>query len=200
MLKPNAAQAHPVRQHSEHRDMVFNVRRATAADFSSVRRLYLAWQYSGEVRPEDMIFVAEHDGLLVGVTCGSLLNTTPRCSAACECSPSFSAKGSGPGCSRRRLPLSVQQPATVFLTHIWSGFTAERGSSRSCQVRPQPFWPSGSPAIFNAGAGPITCYAPPWRVGLMGAVLPDCACTCRWAAGSERPLASRSHGAGDAGR
>lgn len=56
-----------VRQHSGHRDMAFKVRRATAADFSSVRRLYLAWQYSGEVRPEDRIFVAEHGGLLVGV-------------------------------------------------------------------------------------------------------------------------------------
>jgi N-acetylglutamate synthase-like GNAT family acetyltransferase len=43
------------------------VRRATDTELPDVLRLYAAWQYSGEVRPEDAIFIAEQDGCLIGV-------------------------------------------------------------------------------------------------------------------------------------
>jgi GNAT superfamily N-acetyltransferase len=44
-----------------------DVRRAAAAELPEVLRLYAAWQYSGEVRPEDAIFIAKQGGGLIGV-------------------------------------------------------------------------------------------------------------------------------------
>jgi predicted N-acetyltransferase YhbS len=43
------------------------VRRATDGELLDVVRLYAAWQYSGEVRPDDAIFIAEQDDRLIGV-------------------------------------------------------------------------------------------------------------------------------------
>ncbi len=47
--------------------MAQQVRCATAADLSGVRRFYATSQYSGQLRPEDKIFIAEHEGLIIGV-------------------------------------------------------------------------------------------------------------------------------------
>jgi len=46
---------------------IAHVHLASPDDLSRVRRYYEGWQYRGEVRPDDTIMIAEHDGAIIGV-------------------------------------------------------------------------------------------------------------------------------------
>jgi GNAT superfamily N-acetyltransferase len=47
--------------------MLIEVRRAMAEDISRVLKFYAERRYSGGIRPEDALLLAEHDGELIGI-------------------------------------------------------------------------------------------------------------------------------------